>query len=116
MTYQSIKDVPERDVAMSLDFLSAVAAAAPSRTAVRFATDIAHECLLAGESRITHKELQRRAGVCRRTTQHAIHSLLDRDIIRRIGTTPQGSAIYQACWERGDEWRARAMERAHAER
>lgn len=113
MTYLNHDDVPQRDVAMAIDYLSAVSMLARGRTAVRIASWIADECLLKGESRISHKEFQRRAGVCRRTVQLAIRSLVRLGIVRRSGTTDAGIAIYSARWEIGAEWRARAAERAH---
>ncbi|RJG44925.1 hypothetical protein [Mesorhizobium sp. DCY119] len=105
MTYQSIEDVPERDVERSMDYMGAVSKLAPSRTAMRVAMDIAEESLLKGESRLTHKELERRTGVCRRTLQRAIFQLRSHGLIDRTGTTDEGTAVYVSVWERGEEYR-----------
>lgn len=98
--YQSLDDVPERDIARSLDFLAAVLRSSPSRTAASIAADISNECLLRGSSAIPHKEMARRAGVGRRTLDNNIKRLLREGFIRRVGTTPSGSKIYRACFDR----------------
>lgn len=105
MTYEKIEDVPEKDVARSIDYMQAVARLASSRTAVRVASDIAKDTLLRGECRLTHREFERRTGACRRTMQRVIRNLIDARLIKRTGTTDTGQAIYVAEFDRADEYR-----------
>jgi len=98
-----MEDVPDGDANRYLDFLGAATRLAPSRTALRVVTYIAEEATLKGNCRLTHKEMQRRAGASRRTMQRALHTLLGRGLIARTGTTDCGHAVYTPCWQRGDE-------------
>jgi hypothetical protein len=65
-------------------------------SALAIALNVGCNTLLRGESRTSHKEYGRRCGVCRRTIDNAVKQLKRHRIIERIGTTPEGSAIYRA--------------------
>lgn len=116
MNYSSLDEVPEPRIQAALDFMGAVVRLTPSRTATCIAQLIADECLLKGESALTHKEFERRTGTCRRTVQVAIRRLLDRRVIQRVRRTDEGNSIYACLWERGAELRAQKEERAHGGR
>ncbi|MGX9574074.1 hypothetical protein [Mesorhizobium sp. f-mel] len=65
-------------------------------TALAIALNVGRNTLLRGESRTSHREYQRRCGVCRRSVDSAVKLLKRHGIIERIGTAQEGHAIYRA--------------------
>jgi CRP-like cAMP-binding protein len=89
-------DLTEEQADFLLDYHCRLEPELKSSVALSAATIIARETVLHGHASVSHKEIVRRTGSCRRTVDNAIKRLKDRNLIERIGTTATGSAIYRA--------------------
>lgn len=94
-------DLTDSQAEFLLEFHYAAEREVRSSTALAIVTAIARDTMLRGDARITHRELQRRTGTCRRTVDSAIKTLKARGLIERTGTTDTGAAIYRANLDAG---------------
>jgi hypothetical protein len=93
---ESPLELTEQQAEAVLDFYYEAERNITSSAALAIVTAIARETVLLGSSHITHKEFGRRTGRCRRSIDTAVKVLKGHNLIRRVGTTDGGSAIYRA--------------------
>lgn len=87
----------EEQASLLLQFSYSVGKFITGSTAMAIVMMIARHTVVHGESRVSHKDFQRRCGVCRRTVDNAMKQLRRHSLIERIGSTDRGAAIYRAC-------------------
>jgi hypothetical protein len=96
-------DLTDEQAQALLDWSYEIEQTIRSSKAIAIAIDVRRNTMLAGQSTTSHGEYQRRCGACRRSIDNAIKLLKRLKIIERIGTTPDGRAIYRANAERAHD-------------
>ncbi|MEF2555533.1 hypothetical protein VQ044_04490 [Aurantimonas sp. C2-5-R2] len=89
-------EITEEQAEALLNWSYAIERVIRRSTALAIAMNVGRNTLALGQSSVSHKEYQRRCGVCRRTVDTAVKLLKKHRIIARVGTSEHGSAIYRA--------------------
>lgn len=99
MSIELALDLNEEQAEKALEFLYKAETTLESSTAFAVLSRITRETLATGESRTSHKAHGAYTGKCRRSIDTALKALRRANLIERVGTSDQGTAIYKAKFE-----------------
>jgi hypothetical protein len=112
MTSKTLDDLPEPLLRRMTDHVTAGLYLTAGRYDHKIPYIVAHEWALTGRCVLSTNDLARRFNSTKRTMCLALKRLTRANVIREVGRTDDGRAIYVPCLERGDEWRS--LRGAHA--